>query len=262
MRSLILVLCLLVSWTTPVPAAATQTHEAVFEQAVQAYRAGDFETAETQWRSLLRTDVELDRADVLYNLGNVAWRRGDTLTAAARYTACIRLAPRHADAWHNLEYVRSEAGLEPADRGDLLATGERLLRILTPTEAAWTSLVLLVAFAGLLMFEALRGGPLARRAAFVAGVLFVLGSLPALRHAVSPEAAPWFVVEPAGAALRSEPREAGTVVGRLEPGSQAIRIDELPGWVRLRMDDGTQGWVASGEVLSLSADGGGDPLGS
>lgn len=243
---------------TPQPAGDAET----FELGVVAYRAGDLETAETHWRSLLRADAEVDRADVLYNLGNLAWRRGDKLEAAARYTACIRLAPRHADAWHNLEFVRSEAGLEPADRGDLTATAERLLDMLTRVEAGWTALGLLALFAGLLMFEALRGGAFARRLAFAGGVLFVLGSLPVLRHALSPDAAPWFVVEPAGAALRSEPRTEGTVVGRLDPGTQALLMDELPGWVRLQAGDGTQGWAAAAELESLAAEDRRDPSGS
>ena len=248
----------------PAPASAEQPRgdAATFQLGVEAYRAGDLQSAETHWRSLLRSDAEVDRADVLYNLGNLAWRRGDALEAAARYTACIRLAPRHADAWHNLEFVRSEAGLEPADRGDLTATAERLVDMLTRSEAGWTSLALLVLFACLLLFEALRGGPLTRRLAFAGGVLFVLGSLPVLRHALRPESAPWFVIEPAGAALRSEPQESGTVVGRLDSGTQAVRLDELPGWVRLRASDGTQGWAAAQELLRLDAVDERDPAGS
>lgn len=264
MRTWIIALLALTCAALPLTAQATTqaTDADVFAEAATAYRERDLATAESLWRGLLREDAEIDRADVLFNLGNVAWRQGDALTAAARYTACIRLAPRHADAWHNLEFVRAEAGLEPADRGDLAATGERLLGMLTPAEAGWTSLGLLALFAVLLMYEALRGGVLGRRLALAGALVFVLGSLPWLRHATAPDEAPWFVVEPSGAALRSEPRESGTVVERLDAGAQAARIDELPGWVRLRTANGAQGWAAADEVVDLAPLASSDPLGS
>jgi len=247
------------AWASPGPTAGPSTgagadDAAVFEQGVEAYRAGDLETAQTHWESLLRADAEVDRADVLYDLGNVAWRRGDALQAAARYTACIRLAPRHRDAWYNLEFVRSQAGLEPADRGDLAATGERLLDVLTRDEAAWLALAGVLVFAGSLLFEALRGGALGRRLALAGGLICVVGGLPWAHRWLQPVEAPWFVVQADGAALRSEPREAGAVVGRLDPGTEAWPVDSLPGWERVRTPQGSQGWVAADAVLSLSAE--------
>jgi len=223
-----------------------------FASAVQAYRAEDWTSARTLFLELLQDEhPELDRASVLYDLGNVAWRQGRPLEAAAWYTACIREAPRHRDAWNNLEFVRSEAGLEPADRGDLLSTVRRLLTTLTPAEAEWLAVGCTALLALALLLEALRGGALFRRLSLGALAVLGLGLLPWL-WGLSGDGQPVFVVAHDGAALRSQPADEGAVVGRLMPGSEVQRIDSLPGWVRVQWGDGGRGWVARDELVPLT----------
>jgi tetratricopeptide (TPR) repeat protein len=232
----------------------SQEARGTFADAAAAYRAGDYETARTLWLEVLREEQPtVERASVLYDLGNVAWREGRALEAAAWYTACIREAPRHGDAWNNLEFVRSEAGLEPADRGDLLSTLRRLLGAFTPAEAEWFAVACTGLLALTLALEALRGGALFRRLSFAALVLLALGLVPWLWSLVQSGGSPVFVVANDGAALRSQPAEGGTVVGRLLPGSEADRIDSLPGWVRVERADGARGWVAADEVVPITS---------
>ena len=225
-----------------------------FEQAARAYRAEDWETARTLWLEVLADPASgVDPADVLYDQGNVAWRRERPLEAAAWYTACIRVEPRHREAWSNLEFVRAEAGLEPADRGDLSSTLRRLLGALTLAEAEWLVVGCTALFAAALALEALRGGALFRRLSLGAGVLLLAGMAPWLWNLWGGPEHPVFVVTGEGAALHSQPGEGATVVGRLDPGSLADRVDALPDWVRVVGPGGARGWVRRDEVLSIAA---------
>lgn len=224
-----------------------------FVSAVEAYRAGDWTTARTLWLEVLRDeDASVDRASVLYDLGNVAWRDGRGLEAAAWYTACLREAPRHRDAWSNLEFVRSDAGLEPADRGDLSSTLKRLLSALTHGEAEWLAVASTALLALALGLEALLGGAFFRRLSLGLLVLLSVALAPWIFHLAKSGGSPMFVIQPDGAALRSQPAEGGTVVGRLLPGTEAERVDVLPGWVRVERADGAGGWVAEDEVSPLT----------
>ncbi len=259
MRVLLAVVALLFFCNPSSPASSpgwgrgSEEARGAFVDAVRAYRAGDWGTARTLWLEVLADEEPLvDRADVLFDLGNVAWRQGRPLEAAGWYTACIREAPRHRDAWSNLEFVRAEAGLEPADRGDLSSTFRRLLSSLTAGEAEWLAVGCTALLALALLFEALRGGALFRRLSLAALVVLALGLLPWLWSQVGSGGRPVFTVAQDGAALRSEPAEGGTVVGRLLPGSQADRIDALPGWVRVERDDGARGWVEAGDVVPIT----------
>ncbi len=99
-------------------------------EAVAAYRAGDLDTARSLWLELLEAEPRVvrgaERGRVLFNLGNLALRAQADLEAVGWYTASLRLRPRDADTWANLEFARLGTGLEPADRGDLKDTLARL----------------------------------------------------------------------------------------------------------------------------------------
>src|SRR5688572_27055520 len=119
--------------------------QALYQRGLDAYRAPtpDFATARASWsQALARAQGESAalRAQLCKSLGNVAFRQERPLEAAAWFSAATLLEPRDGDAWSNLELARSKAGLEPADRGDMAATLERVLHALTPAEAEWLAL--------------------------------------------------------------------------------------------------------------------------
>jgi len=225
------------------------------ERALEAYRSGSHELAHELWRLELDAGVSasIGPAAALRNLGNAAFRLRRPLEAAAWYTAALRLAPRDATLWHNLEFVRREAGLEPADRGDLTATGKRFASAWTQPECERALLALLVALAIVLAWEALRGGALPRACALALLALIALAAVPwtwQLRHA---ERDTLFVVQPEGAALLSEPRSEAALVARLSPASEVERTDALPGWWRIRTAEGATGWIADSGAIALRA---------
>ncbi len=220
--------------------------------AVEAYRAGDLDTAETLWLRVRELDPEgraVDPADAAYNLGNVAFRRGAPIEAAAWYRTTLARRPRDADAWANLEFALAEAGLPPADRGDLRATLDRLLHALDARERAG----LAVLGAGLLTlalgWEALRGGAAAQRAAWAAVAVAALCATPWLAGLGGDHAVLAHVVAANGATVHSEPSRGAAKLERLEPGARVPRVDELPGWVRVELDGGVRGWVPADGVL-------------
>ncbi len=223
-----------------------------FHEGVEAYRAGDYPTAKQKFLNALE-DRSTNRAACLRNLGNVAFRERRPLEAAGWFTAAVREAPRDRDAWFNLEYVRREAGLEPADRGDLADTAVRLATMLRVDEAERVVLALMGALALALAWEALRGGLAAKATAWSLAGLLGVALIPYVVQLSRAGGDPCFVIQPEGAALNSEPRENAALIGRLAPANVVERIDRLPGWVRVRSSNDEVGWVREDAVLALDA---------
>lgn len=235
------------------PAAAQSSPLDAHALAVEAYRAGDWEGAATLWHEVLAhgEDPAVDRAAVLYDLGNCAFRRGDRLEAVGWYTAALRLRPLFEDARANLEFARAEAGLDPDDRGDLEATFGRLVGALTLAEAEWLVLAGLVLLAVAFVVEALVGGAVGRRAVGGALVFLLVGLVPWGRGLVAAQQDPWLVIAESGAAVRSEPRDEATVLRSEPAGREVERTDSIPGWIEIELEDGASGWVRAEDAFRL-----------
>lgn len=237
-------------------AAPAADQEGSFGRAVDAYRRGDYEAAESYWRATLEEPLTTplttkERARVLYDLGNAAWRRGEALEAVGWYTACIRIDPRNRDAWYNLNRARSESGLEPADRGDLPATLRRLVRSLTAAESAWLVLAAALLLALPLVGEALRGGRAWKGLSLAAALLLLVSLVPWSRRLFDDPGDPYLVIAQPAIVLRAEPREDLPAIGALDAGEEVQRIDELADWLRIERADGEQGWVPRDTLLAL-----------
>jgi hypothetical protein len=231
--------------------------------AAEAYRRGDFEAAQNLWIAELDGDrtsaaplSSLERGRILYDVGNAAFRRGNVLEAVGWYTASLRVRPRDADTWKNLEHARATAKLEPADRGDLAATASRLLSSLTLAESEWLALAGAVLWLGALVAEALRGGRTLRRLAWVGLVVALLGLSPWIYHRAHDGLDTVLVIEGADAAshgveVHSEPRADATVIANVSAGDEAERLDELPGWTKIELPGGSPGWIESRAAFAL-----------
>ena len=221
-------------------------------EAASAYRAGDYDTARSLWLAELSEGAApRERARLSYNLGNVAFRSGDTAEAIGWYTASLALAPRDADAWANLELARAEAGLEPADRGDLASTVQRVATSMTLAESEWLLFATLGLFAFCLAGEALRGSATWRRLSLLAFLMCGLVAIPWTWNLVRSGRHPMLVVADATAA-RSEPRPDAKRLEELTLGTEVEKLDELPGWIQVRDPDGERVWVRDNAVFDLA----------
>lgn len=233
---------------------ALSTQEAAVDAtAVEAFRSGEHEVALELWDEALRAP-ELgvrERARLLYNAGNAAARGGGWMVAVAYYTEALKGAPRDADLWFNLEYARREAGLEPADRGDLAATCWRLLTAWTETEARWMLFIGISLLILGLSYEAQRGGRAGRAAVWSTLSLALLSSAPLLRIELEDLREEVIVIEERGAALRSEPRSTAQVLEKAQPGASLALVDRLGEWVGVLTSDGQKGWVLAEGVFTL-----------
>ena len=235
------------------PAISAQSVENRNATAIEAYRAGDYATAESNWRSLL-SEVESpkDRGQLFYNLGNAVYRQERVTEAIAWYTSAIRATPRDSFAWSNLEFARREAELEPADRGDLRSTVARILSAVDRSEAGWMMLLCISLWAVALLLEAVRGGSLWRRLSLLGFVAVLISSAPlAWQLSQQTEHPVAMILEQPAAALRTEPGEEHTTVGQAGAGTTVQLLDELGDWVRVQTDLDERGWTPRSSVFEL-----------
>ena len=235
---------------SPAPASP----EALFEAGVARYRALDYTDAGALWTRALELSAArsaAQRAQLCESLGNVYFRQDRPLEAAAWFSAAIELTPRDESAWSNLEKARSKAGLEPADRGDLTATFQRVVHALSLAEAEWLALLAAVGLGTGIVLRALVFGRAANRWLALCAGLAAISVAPWIVRLRESSADPMFVVSTAGAAVLSEPRPTAAKLALLSAGAQAQRLESLAGWVRVQTGSGERGWVLAESLFAL-----------
>lgn len=223
--------------------------------ALAAYRAEDYAAARAHFLALLDGEPRPagpERGRLLYNLGNVAARQGRWREAVGWYEAARRLAPRDADTFANLEFARGQAGLPPADRGDLAATVQRLLSLWTPAERrGWALLGIVLAAAGL-SFEALRGGATGRRLALLGAAALALCCAPWVHGRLTELDDPVLVIAEGPVGATSEPRASAARLFEVGPDTRLERLGTFLDWTQVRHPRAGAGWLPSEALFPLA----------
>jgi hypothetical protein len=207
-------------------AAQTSSPASAFDDALARYTADDFAGAATRFHDHARTNPR--DPDAWYNLGNSAYRAGDTGRAVWAWLRAARLAPRDPDIRHNLRIANADGALRAILPPDRLAPAERLVVM----AAAWWILVL--------AFLATRTRRLARTAQLAAVVV-----LAGLGMAMAREAARPPVVTPlhSAAALHAGPSVHDAFMSDFAVGSVARVLERRGDWLLVRLESGASGSV-------------------
>jgi hypothetical protein len=217
-------------------------------RANEAYDAGDYVVAAGLYDQLIARGVA--NGHVYYNRGNALLRSGRLGAAIASYLEARALAPRSSDVRANLEFARKAAkdAIAPQEPAAALRTlffwhyslsrRELYLLLLLVNLALWTTLA---------VHRLRRESELLRWASvLLAVVLLAVGTSAAVRTLAPREVA---VVAHHEVEVRSGTSVDTVVRFKLHEGTEARVIEREPGFVRLRLSDGKEGWVASGDVI-------------
>ncbi|MBL4770227.1 MAG: hypothetical protein JKY61_03555, partial [Planctomycetes bacterium] len=109
---------ILMAWALCVPVLASSTEVEASDAGATVYRTGDYKQAQALWLGALeglegQPGKERQVGQLCYNLGNAAYRAGESMQAIAWYTAARKHMPRDADLLANLKFVRGELALPP-----------------------------------------------------------------------------------------------------------------------------------------------------
>jgi hypothetical protein len=228
-------------------AAAPPGAAAQLESANAAYLAGDAAAAARSYAELLARGHE--SAALHVNLGNALWRAGQRGRAIASYRRALRLDPRDGDARSHLELARGanvdrlvgEPGRPFLARvAERTPDGTAAAAFALPWAALWTALALRTR-AGRRRRAPL--GAAAAAAALLAGAggLLLAARVEERQREVAVVVAP---VSP----VRDGPEAALRPAFELHEGT-AVHVLEVRGEaVRVRLDNGLEGWVRARDV--------------
>lgn len=233
--------------------ALAQTASELMEEANKAYQQRDFAKAERLYEHLLEAGYTSTSA-LYFNLGNACYEQQKIGRAVWMYERALQLRPGNQAARHNLALAQQQVRewIEPEPVFFLTAWWRQLRQQLSAN--GWSFLALLLVWLALGAWLAYLFAPQRRQRkwGFLLGVLLpVLAVLPlslswsARQALVQPGAA---IVLDSGTVLYSAPDTGSQNILPLSEGIRIRLIDGLSNWHKVRLGNGTEGWVEAGKV--------------
>lgn len=263
LRSVACALCALLVAVAPAAASSTGVGDLIraqeaYDQGVALKADGKLEAA----RAEFRTSAERYRAvaaagghnaSLYYNLGNALVQSGDRGRGIASYLKALRLSPHDASLLANLNTARADVAMKLNGSFDTdIGAGVAWWRVVGEPARLWIAVVLWVAFWALLMptilGRRLPGWARAVRLATVIAAVAVGGTVAADRWYAS--ARPLAVVVADDVVLRKGNGDgfAPQVEETLTSGVELRVLETRPQWLRVRLVDGTEGWLRTEQV--------------
>lgn len=232
--------------------AQAASKEATAHMADSAYRVANYTEAINLYEQVLAEGYT--SAELYYNLGNAYYRNDQLGRAILNYQRALRLRPSMTDAKENLALAESRTADRITELPQLFIV--RWVNALTDhvSPATWrTVLILLTALIAAAIVLLLLGRTIGiRKGAFIgiiaATVLWLLVlalSIGSSRHFNAHAEA---VVLDAAISVKGSPEWQSVDKLILHEGTTVTITEELTGWYKIRIADGTTGWCEQQSV--------------
>jgi tetratricopeptide (TPR) repeat protein len=226
------------------------------ESGNRAHFAGDYRGAASEYEALLK---RVPNADVAFNWGNALAKAGDLARSRAAFEMALRIRPRHADAAHNLAWVKKELEHGPwagdEMREEVVPFWVDFPLRFSPAESEFLLVASSVLFFGLLIalsFVSRRGLRVGLFFGALVSLLLVVSSVAlwgGRRYAESWNRAA--IVASRETTLRLGPSEREDAVAVIKAGRK-VRVLEAKGeWLRVPWPGGLSAFVRRKDVVEL-----------
>lgn len=226
--------------------------ESVERQAEEAYQAGKYAEAAALYRGILAGGQE--SASLYYNLGNCCYKAGENTQAILNYERALLLEPGNDDVRYNLQMAQDQVvdKIEVLPEFFIIRWFRSLYSCMSADAWGYLSIVLFVLFLGALAMFFYSPSVWMRKAGFAVGVVllalavaaFIFGTRQNSRLVNRDKA----IVTTPSVTVKGAPDESGTSLFVIHEGLKVRVLEPVGEWVKVRLDDGNEGWVSKNDV--------------
>ncbi|MBX2872876.1 MAG: tetratricopeptide repeat protein [Saprospiraceae bacterium] len=220
---------------------------ATWEQAGDAYQNKQYTVAFDLYQGLL--DEGHISPALYYNLGNVCYRQHKLGLAILYYEKALKLAPRDQEIKGNLALAKSQQTdqIDPLPPFFLDRWQHGLQSLFSANTWSLIGLLFLWVGVGGLVLWILGKERGQRKWGFIAGIsLLILSLLPfylSSSRAQFEQYSGTAILLEREYGLRSAPEEGSKILVPLHEGVKLVIIDRIGDWLKVKLEDGEQGWL-------------------
>ena len=254
-KNLIKTFCFVLFITSFHIATANVVEDTTFQQANNAYQAGNYADAVTLYQQIV--DAGNEGAVLFYNLGNAYYKTDNKAYALLWYERALRLDPTNEDIKHNISFVNNTLvdKIEVMPEFVITKWWNGVSKSMVSNTWAICSIVLcffLFALIALILFaprQWLRSGSFIL--SFVVLLLLVLSIIFARKESVRYQNQPEAIIVKSVATAKSTPNQSGADLFILHEGLKVSISDKVSEWYEIRLPNGEKGWIREDGVVVI-----------
>lgn len=232
-----------------------QEKDTTFENANAAYNAGQFEKAVMLYKQILESGQH--SAELYFNLGNSYYRLNQVGESIFYFEKAKQLQPTDEDINVNSSFAQNMAidAMEVLPKSQVTQLKDSIIELFS--QEGWAYFIvllawLLVLFWGLYLWNKI---PFIKRTFFVSSLvlaLFLIGSLfIAVIKSANTADTTYGILFNEKMEVWAEPNSRAEVLFLLHEGTKVQMLDELQDWQKIRIANGSEGWIKNAKVRSL-----------
>ena len=235
--------------------ALGQEKETTFENANSAYNAGQFENAVMLYKEILESGQH--SAELYFNLANSYYRLNQVGESIFYFEKAKQLNPTDDDINVNSNFAQNMAidAVEVLPKSQITQLREKTIDLFS--QDAWAYFIILLAwflvfFWGLYLWNKV---PVIKRTFFIFSLvlgLLLMGSLSiAVIKSSKTADTTYGILFNKKIEVWAEPNSRAEVLFLLHQGTKVQMLDQLQEWRKIRIANGSEGWIKNGRVRSL-----------
>ncbi len=249
MKKIVYILILLLTFTV------TAQNKALFDGATKAYNAGEYQKAVDNYLEIL--DNGQHSAELYYNLGNAYYKLNQIAPSIYYYEKALLLQPNDPEIKNNLGYAQNMTldAIDQMPKTGLSKIYDNLIGVLSFDQWSYLAVAFMLLFVLLyIAFYYFRYSS-RKRLAFVISMICLFLAITAVAFAYLEynnfKADRPAIVFAREASVKSEPNKTSQEAFALHEGTKVNVLDQLNDWKKIRIPDGTTGWIPSEDIKVL-----------
>ncbi len=230
-------------------------NKALFEKANEAYNAGNYPEAVSQYKEVLKNGEE--SAELYFNLGNAHYKLNHIAESVYNYEKALLLDPADQTIQNNLEFANNMVldDIKEVPKSGLSNFITNVISVFSFNGWAWIAILGVAIFSILFLLYYFSIASKWKRVFFTVAITAVVISFISLIFAFhlknvnqNKEFAIVFVEE---VPVRNEPNLRGNELFLLHEGSKVQILNTFQDWIQLELANGSTGWMDKSSVKFL-----------
>jgi len=230
---------------------------ALFEQGNAFYNEGKYEAAIAAYEKILEKEVH--SAELYYNLGNAHYKLNHIAPSIFYYEKALQLKPNDKEIQNNANFARNMT-IDAIDKVPEVGFKRLFNRLInTMTYNGWAVVAVCCVFIFVILFLLYRFASMSsrKRVAFVISsvaliLAFISVFLAFQKKRLDLKDNPGIIFSQESR-VNAEPNRRSEEAFRLHEGTKVQVLETLEDWKKIRIADGSTGWIPSEDVKMLSA---------